>query len=310
MRIPDDGRDIDAVDDVDRGDGASVGPRLRAPQPARHPGGPDAGGDAAGFAALLAKIARDREFVCHSYKEKCLRRRIAVRLRARGVTTYADYARLLDGDPREYDLLVDTLTINVTKFFRNWDVFAAVAKTVVPALWASPSHAIHIWSAGCASGEEPYSLAALFHSYATEQGDGHRGGRIQVLGTDIDRESLVAADRATYPESAFADTPATLRSTYFSGGAPAAVDPSVRALVRFARHDLIRDPAPPGQHLIACRNVIIYFDRAAQEELFSRFYGALVPGGFLVLGKVETILGPTRGLFAPVDARERIFRRV
>ena len=76
------------------------------------------------------------------------------------------------------------------------------------------------------------------------------------------------------------------------------------------RHDLIRDPAPTGQHLIACRNVIIYFDRPTQEDLFERFHDALVPGGFLVLGKVETLLGATRNLFAPVDARERIFRRV
>jgi chemotaxis methyl-accepting protein methylase len=267
-------------------------------------------GDAADFAALLAKIARDRDFVCHSYKEKCLRRRIAVRLRAKGIASYADYARLLESDPREYDTLLDTLTINVTKFFRNWDAFSALSRTAVPSLWALPADALHIWSAGCASGEEPYSLAALFHAYAVAQHDVARAGRIRVLGTDIDRESLSAANRGTYPEAAFADTPEGLRAEYFSHGTPSAVDRRVRALVRFARHDLIRDPAPAGQHLIACRNVIIYFDRAAQEALFARFHAALVPGGFLVLGKVETLLGATRNLFAPVDARERIFRRV
>jgi chemotaxis methyl-accepting protein methylase len=306
MRMPGDSRN---VDDLDRGDDAGHEPGPRVSERPRPPAVPEVSNDAPGFAALLAKIAHDREFVCHSYKEKCLRRRIAVRLRARGAATYAEYARLLDGDPREYETLLDTLTINVTKLFRNWDTFAAVSRTVVPALWASPSHSLHIWSAGCASGEEAYSLAMLFHAHATEHGEGHRVGRICVLGTDIDRESLVAANRATYPESAFADTPAAFRSRYFAGGPLAAVDPGIRALVRFARHDLMRDPAPPGQHLIACRNVIIYFDRAAQEELFTRFHAALVPGGFLVLGKVETILGPTRGLFAPVDARERIFLR-
>ena len=269
-----------------------------------------ANSDAADFAALLAKIARERDFVCHSYKEKCLRRRIAVRLRAKGIATYADYARLLESDPREYDTLLDTLTINVTKFFRNWDAFSALSRTVVPSLWALPTDALHIWSAGCASGEEPYSLAALFHAYAVVHHDVARAGRIRVLGTDIDRESLSAANRGTYPEAAFADTPEDLRAEYFSRGTPSEVDRRVRGLVRFARHDLIRDPAPAGQHLIACRNVIIYFDRAAQEALFARFHAALVPGGFLVLGKVETLLGPTRNLFAPVDARERIFRRV
>jgi chemotaxis protein methyltransferase CheR len=268
------------------------------------------GSDAAAFAALLAKIARDRDFVCHGYKEKCLRRRIAVRLRAKGIATYDDYARLLEADPREYDTLLDTLTINVTKFFRNWDAFSALSRTVVPALWALPTDALNIWSAGCASGEEAYSLAALFHAYAVEQHDAARVSRIRVLGTDIDRESLMAANRGTYPDTAFGDTPAALRAEYFSGGAPADVDRRLRAIVRFARHDLIREPAPAGQHLIACRNVIIYFDRATQESLFARFHAALVPGGFLVLGKVETLLGATRNLFAPVDARERIFRRV
>jgi chemotaxis protein methyltransferase CheR len=269
-----------------------------------------AGSDAAGFAALLAKITRDRDFVCHGYKEKCLRRRIAVRLRAKGLATYDEYARLLEADPREYDTLLDTLTINVTKFFRNWDAFSALSRTVVPALWALPADALHIWSAGCASGEEAYSLAALFHAYAVEQRDTGRVSRVQVLGTDIDRESLLAANRGTYADTAFADTPAALRAEYFSNGAPAEVDRRLRSIVRFARHDLIREPAPAGVHLIACRNVIIYFDRAAQESLFARFHAALVPGGFLVLGKVETLLGATRNLFAPVDARERIFCRV
>jgi chemotaxis methyl-accepting protein methylase len=304
---PRDGRDGGRIEP---GDTADVGPVTRVREAAPPLIVADLGGDAVGFAALLTKIARDREFVCHSYKEKCLRRRIAVRLRARGVATYAEYSRLLETDPREYDKLLDTLTINVTKLFRNWETFAALVRTVVPALWALPSLSLHIWSAGCASGEEAYSLATLFHRYATEHGEGDRAGRIQVLGTDIDRESLTAATRATYLEPAFADTPPELRAAYFAGGAPAAVDPRVRALVRFARHDLIRDPPPPRQHLIACRNVIIYFDRTTQEELFVRFHDALVPGGFLVLGKVETLLGATRSLFAPVDARERIFRRV
>jgi chemotaxis protein methyltransferase CheR len=261
------------------------------------------------FMDLLAKIARDRGFVCGSYKQKCLRRRIAVRLRARGLTSYADYARLLDGDAPEYDKLVDTLTINVTKLFRNWDAFAALARSVIPALWGSPSPTLQVWSAGCASGEEAYSLAALFHRHASAGGERERAGRVRVLGTDIDRESLLAASRGLFAEPAFTDTPPDLRAAYFTEGSPAAAEPAVRALVRFARHDLIREEAPPGQHLIVCRNVIIYFDRDTQERLFERFYGALAPGGYLMLGKVETLLGPARALFTAVDARERIFQR-
>ena len=261
------------------------------------------------FDALLAKIARDRHFECGSYKVRCLRRRIAVRLRARNVATYEEYAALLDADQREYEKLLDALTINVTKFFRNWETYAALERHVVPALWALSDKALRVWSAGCASGEEAYSLAILFHRHAMIAGQATRLDRLRVTGTDIDRDSLEAATRGAYTDSAFADTPLEIRRVYFGAGIPAMVDPRIRALVEFSSHDLIRHPMPSGQHLIACRNVVIYFDRPAQERLFERFHAALAPGGFLVLGKVETLLGETRRLFAPIDARERIFQR-
>jgi chemotaxis protein methyltransferase CheR len=272
---------------------------------------PDPQHDLPGFEALTGKIASERGFGCASYKEKCLRRRIAVRMRAKGVHTYADYARVLDVDPREYDQLIDALTINVTKLFRNWEVFAAVERLVVPALWALPGPALSAWSAGCSSGEEVYSLAALFHRYAERAGELHRLSRLRVLGSDIDRDSLAAAERGAYDEAAFADTPPDLRARYFSPDAPHLVAPELRAIARFERRDILREDPPAGpHHLICCRNVIIYFDRPTQEALFLRFHAALAPGGFLMLGKVETLLGPARTLFAPVDARERIFRRL
>ncbi|HEX6965327.1 MAG TPA: protein-glutamate O-methyltransferase CheR [Gemmatimonadaceae bacterium] len=263
------------------------------------------------FMALMQKITRERGFECASYKEKCLRRRIAVRMRSRGVHTYADYADVLDADPQEYDLLIDALTINVTKLFRNLEVFAAIERHVVPMLWSLPDPTIGVWSAGCASGEEPYSLAILFHRYAAACGELHRLSRVSVLGTDIDRASLAAATRAHFAEPAFADTPAEIRRDYFSTEPPFIPRADVRSIVRFARRDLLVEP-PPGQglHLITCRNVIIYFDRQTQEMLFQRFQEALAPGGFLVLGKVETLLGASRSGFIAVDPRERIFRRL
>jgi chemotaxis methyl-accepting protein methylase len=230
-------------------------------------------------------------------------------MRATGAQTYAEYARVLDRDAGEYDQLLDALTINVTKLFRNWDVFATLARDVIPALWAAGGP-VRVWSAGCASGEEAYSLAVLFHRHAAAHGDARPGARVSVLGTDIDRGSLAAAERGTYEGPAFEDTPADLRQAYFAALEPAAVLPPARALVRFARHDLLGDPPPAaGLQLIACRNVLIYFERATQEALLRAFFDALAPGGFLVLGKVETLLGAARGLFATVDPRARIFRR-
>jgi chemotaxis methyl-accepting protein methylase len=268
----------------------------------------DAAGD---FHALTQKISADRGFLCASYKDRCLRRRVAVRMRARGVHTYADYARVLDSDAAEYDRLLDALTINVTKLFRNWDVYASMAKSVVPALFHREQPSIRVWSAGCSSGEEPYSLAILFHRYASLNGMLAQIGRVSVLGTDIDRKCLTAAARGQFEEADFEDTPDELRSRYFAPAAPFTVAQSIRDLVRFESRDLLRQPPPSGQHdLIVCRNVLIYFDRETQERLFETFHAALAPNGFLVLGKVETLLGKSRSRFAPVDARERIFRRL
>ena len=262
------------------------------------------------FLALTRKISAERGFGCASYKEKCLQRRIAVRMRARGVHTYGEYSRVLDADASEYERLLDALTINVTKLFRNWDAYYAAAMHVVPALWAAPLSTIRVWSAGCSSGHEPYSLAVLFHRYADELRELSRLNRVDVLGTDIDRRSLMAARDGQFSESDFADTPAQLRARYFTSTAPFTVSPSVRGMVRFEKRDLLADPAPGGPfHLIACRNVLIYFDRDTQARLFSVFHDALAPGGFLMLGKVETVLGPTRANFVAVDARERIYRR-
>jgi chemotaxis protein methyltransferase CheR len=262
------------------------------------------------FAALTEKISRERGFGCASYKEKCLRRRIAVRMRARGVHTYGEYAAVLDRDTREYEMLLDALTINVTKLFRNWETFAAIADDVIPELWPAKDEYVRCWSAGCASGEEPYSLAILMHREAAQRRDEAALSRIMIVGTDIDRPSLKAAERGAFGEDAFADTPPAIRRRYFAPKAPHSLDPIVKALVRFEWRDLLHEPAPSGGlDLITCRNVIIYFDRASQEALFQRFFNALVPGGFLVLGKVETLLGPTRNQFVPVNPRERIFRK-
>lgn len=263
------------------------------------------------FEELTRKISVERGFGCASYKEKCLRRRIAVRMRARGVHTFGDYARILDADHTEYDRLLDVLTINVTKLFRNWDVYASMAANVVPALWQRETDAIRVWSAGCSSGQEPYSLAILFHRYAATQGMLAQIGRVDVLGTDIDRQSLEAAERGTFDESDFADTPDELRQRYFTTTSPFTVARAVRDMVRFERRDLLSEPSPFAScDLIVCRNVLIYFDRDTQEQLFEKFHESLAPNGFLVLGKVETLLGRMRARFSAVDARERIFRRL
>jgi chemotaxis methyl-accepting protein methylase len=268
-------------------------------------------GDEPGFKALVEKITRDRGFRCSSYKDKCLRRRIAVRMRAKRTTTAGEYAATLDSDPREYDRLIRSLTVNVTKFFRNWDTYSVIESTVVPALWERREPETRIWSAGCSSGEEPYSMGILMHQFAAERKEPTRLDTIRILGTDIDADCLGEAERAVYADTALGDTPPVLRERYFPRIAGLhTMLPEVKRLATFECNDLLAyEPPLTDVHLILCRNVIIYFEREAQDKLFEAFHRTLAPGGFLVLGKVETLLGEARNLFSAVNARERIFRK-
>lgn len=262
------------------------------------------------FVRLTMKIATERGFVCANYKDSCLRRRIAVRMRACGVADYTEYAQRLDSDREEYDRLLDALTINVTKLFRNVEVWTEVERSVMPALLALQLPRVTIWSAGCSSGEELYTLAAIAHRVATRSSLLARLSRLRILGTDIDRGSLEAARRGAYAEEAFSEVPSEIRQRYFSAGWPAVATPELRALIDVERRDMLSEPAPSGPlQMITCRNVVIYFDRAGQEALFRKFHDALAPGGYLILGKVETLIGPVRSLFEAVDQRQRIFRR-
>lgn len=276
--------------------------------------------DPEGLAALLAQVTAARGFRCASYKERCLRRRIAVRMRATATHTFGDYARLLERQPDEYDRLLDALTINVTKLFRNGEAWELLARRAIPALWARPEERLRVWSAGCSTGEEPYSLAALFQRHAETLGEGARvAERVEILGTDVDGAALAVAARARFADAAFDDVPVAVRDRWFThvpdvgarlGAREWEAAPALRRLVRLAPLDLLRDAPPEGPwHLIVCRNVVIYFDREAQERLFDGFDAALAPGGFLFLGKVETLLGPLRHRYEALEPRERIFRK-
>jgi len=160
-----------------------------------------------GFGMLSDKITKDTAFRCASYKDRCIQRRIAARMRATGVVTFTDYATVLDTDTEEYPRLLDALTINVTKCFRNWSTWNTIAQQVIPKLWAG-SWRIRVWCAGVASGEEAYSLAALFHQHAEVLGDlDVLTERVKIIGSDIDRHCLAAARHGVYAPAAFVETP-------------------------------------------------------------------------------------------------------
>jgi chemotaxis methyl-accepting protein methylase len=258
---------------------------------------------------LCRKIERDRGFFCSSYKDTCLRRRISVRMRVKGASSFQQYSEILDTDPFEYERLIATLTINVSKFFRDPDTFAFIAAKVLPEVALPSTPVVRIWSAGCASGEEAYSLAVLCDQHARQNSPA--SSRFEILGTDVAAHAITSARRARYAAPAFAETTPAVRDMYFpTTDGLYSPSPELRGLVSFQRADLL-DGAGPGTRVsvIVCRNVIIYFTRPAQEWLFQRFHEVLLPGGFLVLGRVETLLGKSRGMFDSVSPRERIFRR-
>jgi chemotaxis protein methyltransferase CheR len=264
------------------------------------------------FRALTEKITRARGICCDAYKHRCLKRRIAVRMRARGAHTFTDYSRVLDQDAREYDRLLDALTINVTKFFRNAEMWAALAPHLADQ-WLARAGAVLAWSAGCASGEEPYTMAVALAEAARQTRHEAWLPRARVIATDIDRVSLERVAAPRYPPSAFSEMPPDLLARWIEPAAPDGTRAPVAAIrerVTVQRLDLTHERPPADAFdLIVCRNVVIYFDRPTQERLFQTFADALRPAGLLVLGKVETLLGPARDRLQLENARERVYRR-
>jgi chemotaxis protein methyltransferase CheR len=264
----------------------------------------------AAFAALTGKISREAGLSLDAYKDKCLRRRIAVRMRACGVHTYADYQALLDTNPAEYERLKDAITINVTRFYRNADTWNLL-RTLLHEVCDNDRAEVRAWSAGCSSGEEAYTLAMLIADHLDREGRPERLGLVTVDATDIDRQCLERAQEARYSREALAEIPADLVPRYFENvGDECRVVERVRRRVVVRAQDLSSDPPPRrNYHLILCRNVVIYFGRSTQERVFTAFADALVPGGLLVLGKVETLFGPARDRLTLLDPRERVYRR-
>jgi len=245
------------------------------------------------------------------YKDRCVLRRIAVRQRASGAANLRAYLKLISRDPIERAQLVKALTIHVSQFLRNTSTFRAIQREVLPALLVEKdrtgSRALRLWSAGCACGEEAYSLALLLRETAQEALDRYS---TTIYGTDIEPECLRAAREARYSAASLKSVPGHWRQRYFTAtGGEYVVRPALRCLVHFKRHSVL-DPVPFGRiDLVVFRNVLIYMTDALQEQVLLSVHGVLNPGGYLVLGKVEGLSGAPKELFEPVNVPERIYRK-
>jgi len=260
------------------------------------------------FEDLLEYLRRTRGFDFSAYKRPSLKRRVQKRLGMLSMASFRDYVDYLEVHPDEFSALFNTILINVTAFFRDEPAWDMLRTTVIPGLIQrrGGEEPIRVWSAGCASGEEAYSIAILL---AEALGRGAFSERVKIYATDIDEEALSDARRATYEPKQVDAVPAELLQKYFRAeGDRAAFDSELRRSVIFGRHDLLHDAPISRIHLVVCRNTLMYFSSEAQSRILSRFQYALVDDGVLFLGKAEMLLARP-DVFAPVDLRSRIFRK-
>jgi two-component system CheB/CheR fusion protein len=242
------------------------------------------------------------------YKRNTIQRRIARRLAVHQVPDLNSYIRLLQEQPEEVGVLAREMLITVTNFFRDREAFEALGEQVLGPLIEEkpPESPLRIWVAGCATGEEAYSIALLVQEQMDKLQKRHP---IQIFGTDLDAEAIETARRGQYPRSIAADvSEERLRRFFTEENNHCKVKSNIREMLVFAKHNLIKDAPFSKLDLICCRNVLIYMDSVLQKRLIPMFHYTLNPGGYLFLGESESI-GTFSDLFAPVDARHRIFRR-
>ncbi|SPO55631.1 Signal transduction histidine kinase with CheB and CheR activity [Pseudomonas sp. JV551A1] len=244
------------------------------------------------------------------YKRATVLRRIERRLHVTGQADLAAYLHYLEQHPAESRALLADMLIGVTNFFRDREAFEALERHVLPQLAcerdpADGADEIRVWSAGCSTGEEAYSLAMLVcEQLALEQ----RTSKVQVFATDLDERAIAIARSGSYSEAIVTDVPPSrLRQFFLKEDQHYRVRKEVREKVLFARHNLLSDPPFSQIDLIVCRNLLIYLDREVQRDILQMFHFALRPGGYLFLGSSESA-DMANELFTPVDKRNRIFR--
>ncbi|MFM0005443.1 chemotaxis protein CheB [Paraburkholderia dipogonis] len=267
--------------------------------------------DAASIAerALLGVLATLRARTGHDfqhYKRATILRRIERRLQVNGIPDLQAYQDYVLTHPDETPALLKDMLIGVTNFFRDRETFEVVEREIVPKLFQKKSadDPVRAWVAGCATGEEAYSLAMLLADHPKR----HEGIQAQLFATDIDERAISFARAGLYPESITADVPTQrLRQFFTAEHAHFRVTKAIREKVLFAVHNVLRDPPFSRVDLVSCRNLLIYLDRSVQTQVLQMFHFSLQPGGYLLLGSSESAEA-AGDLFTAVDKKNRIYR--
>jgi len=262
------------------------------------------------FEELLEFLRDERGFDFTGYKRPSLMRRIGKRMQETSFgADYTAYREYLADNPAEFKHLFDTILINVTSFFRDAPTWDYVAHEIVPRIVAAraPNDPIRVWSTGCSTGEEAYTIAMIL---AEALGDEGFRSRVKIYATDVDEHALGAGRAAAYTPAQLEPVPAPLRERYFEPqNGSFAFRADLRRNVIFGRHDLLQDPPISRIDLQVSRNTLMYFDADAQQRILGNFHFALRDDGFLFLGKSEVLVARSP-LFSAVDLKRRIFAKV
>ncbi len=262
------------------------------------------------FRSLISYVSRETGVDLSGYRESYLRRRVEFRMKVLGYGDIESYLRLLRNDREEVVRLLNTITINVTEFMRDVTPFKVFMEELLPEIAdrkkRAGSRILRFWSAGCSCGEEPYSIAICVKEALGDS------WQVTIYATDIDEECLRVAQRGVYKASQLRNLSDDVIERYFERvGNDYAVKSLLKRCVRFKKHDLTSEP-PVSKYFDAvfCRNVMIYFSERQKEKVVKDFYDALVEGGYLIIGRSETLPASAKDLFECVNLREKIYRKV
>lgn len=220
----------------------------------------------------------------NSYKEKQMKRRIDTLIAKHKVVGYDKYVQVLKTDKKMFDEFVNYLTINVSEFYRNPDQWDVLDKEIFPELISKFGKNLKIWSAACSTGDEPYSLVMALSKHIPLN-------QIKIYATDIDKQILEKAKVGLYSEKSIASVPMDLKKKYFTQIGPSyQISDEIKSRVEFKSHDLLKDAYPTACNMVVCRNVLIYFTEEAKDDIYLKFYHALVKGGVLFIGSTEQII--------------------
>lgn len=220
----------------------------------------------------------------NAYKERQMKRRIDTLITRNKYADYDAYVAAIKDDKKLFEEFVNYLTINVSEFYRNPQLWDVLEKDIFPELIKKYGNGIKIWSAACSTGDEPYSLVMLLSKFLPLS-------KIKIIATDIDKQVLEKARMGIYAASSLNGLPKEFKDKYFTQvGSSYKIADEIKNCVEFKSHNLLKDEYPTNCHLIVCRNVVIYFTEEAKDEIYRKFHKSLVPGGVLFVGSTEQII--------------------